>query len=44
MHNSADRTRSNEHRAGSRRNKKIKNVRTFQSDVKVYPLRGHGHR
>lgn len=32
MKSSADRTSSSRKRAGSRRNKKLKNVRTFASD------------
>lgn len=43
MHPSADRTNSPRKRAGSRRNKKLKNVRSFKSDSACYPFCGHDH-
>lgn len=43
MKSSVDRTNSPRKRAGSRRNKKLRNVRMFASDEKNRPTPDYGH-
>lgn len=42
MKHSADTTRSPRQRAGSRRNKRLRNVGTFESDCRVIFPKGYG--